>query len=230
MRSFGKVMLAERYTGNERRNLRARTPSMARRISMVIVLLAAVGLMLWAGMWNYRRRQMEMEQARQAHLLLSKDGTATMTAETSPLGTDLRGKRAPAFTLTSVEGKKVSLADYKGKPVIINFWATYCGPCRLEMPWFEEFSHKYGAQGLSVLGIDDEDGVSPAQVKAAAQKAGVTYPILLDSQQNASAYGLGDYLPVTYYIDAKGNVVEQTPGAPSKDTVEANIRKILAGS
>ena len=168
-----------------------------------------------------------MQHAHQPELVLQKDGTASITTETSPLGKDLRGKAAPDFTLESVDGKKVSLASYKGKPMIINFWATYCGPCKLEMPWFEEFTHKYAAQGLQVIGIDDEDGVTPAQVKSAAQKAGVTYPILLDTQANGSAYGLGDYLPVTYYIDAKGNVLEQTPGAPSKDTIEANIRKIV---
>jgi cytochrome c biogenesis protein CcmG/thiol:disulfide interchange protein DsbE len=200
---------------------------MARRGAVALLMLAVVAVLLWAGVRNYHVRQATMEHARQAQLVLSKDGTASITAETSPLGKDLRGKPAPDFTLASVDGKKIALASFKGKPTIINFWATYCGPCKLEMPWFEEFSHKYSAQGLQVIGIDDEDGVTSAQVKAAAQKVGVTYPILIDTQANGSAYGLGDYLPVTYYIDAGGNVVAQTPGAPSKETVEANIQKIL---
>ena len=70
----------------------------------------------------------------------------------------LEGKAAPGFTLLDTSGKKVSLADYKGKPVVVNFWATWCGPCRLEMPWFEEFSAKYKDQGLVVLGISEDDG------------------------------------------------------------------------
>ena len=74
----------------------------------------------------------------------------------------------PAFSLKDVNGKTVSLADYKGRPVVVNFWATYCGPCREEMPWFQEFTQKY--PGLVVLGLDEEDGVTVEQVKKAAAR------------------------------------------------------------
>jgi thiol-disulfide isomerase/thioredoxin len=202
---------------------------------MVLLMIAAVGLLIWAGVYNLRARRVAMERERNSHITLTKDGsggTVPMDAggDTSGLGTDLRGKPAPTFALKSLDGKKVTSADFKGHPMVINFWATYCGPCKLEMPWFEEFSHKYAGQGLDVLGVDDEDGVSNDDVRSAAKKVGVTYPIVLADRKTESAWGLGDYLPVTFYVDAQGIVREQTAGAPSKETVEANIQKILTAA
>lgn len=208
---------------------------MVRRAAMVVLMLCGIALLVWAGVENFHSRKLQMQAAREKaaqQATLVKDGStpvATVGGDESPLGKDLRGQSAPAFTLQSVEGRKVSLSDFKGRPTVINFWATYCGPCKLEMPWFEEFSKKYADKHLQIIGIDDEEGVTKDQVAAAAKKAGVSYPILMDTSANASAYGLGDYLPVTFYIDAKGYVLEQTPGAPSKDQMEANIQKILGG-
>ena len=195
-------------------------------------MVAGIGLLVWAGIYNLRARRERMEAAQQAHITLTKDGsggTVPMAADAGNdgLGKDFRGQAAPAFSVSTLDGKKVSSASYKGHPMVVNFWATYCGPCKLEMPWFEEFSHKYAAQGLDVVGVDDEEGVSKDDVRSAAQHIGVTYPILLADSKMESAFGLGDYLPVTFYIDASGKVVAQNAGAPSKDEVEANIRKAL---
>jgi thiol-disulfide isomerase/thioredoxin len=201
----------------------------ARRLSVVVAMLLLVGLVLVAGVHNLRARRQAMQAAAAAHHVDLVPGTATPSnADSSGLGTDIRGKIAPNFTLYTVDGKKVSLADFKGKPVIVNFWATYCGPCKLEMPWFEEFHKKYAAQGLVVLGLDDEDGVTKDEVAKAAQHIGVTYPILMANDKVGTAFGLGDYLPVTYYVSSKGVVVEETPGAPSKDEMEGYIQKTLA--
>ena len=195
-------------------------------------MLGVVGLLVWAGMYNFHKRKEAMEAARNAHITLTADGSGGTASfggndAATALGKDLRGQAAPTFKLASLDGKTVSSEALKGHPAVVNFWATYCGPCKLEMPWFEEFSHKYAAQGLSVVGIDDEEGVTKDDVRKAAQKVGVTYPILMADSKTESAWGLGDYLPVTYYINADGKVIAQTPGAPSKDEVEANIRKIL---
>lgn len=198
---------------------------------MVVLMLSGLGLIVWAGIYNYHQRQEQMEHARATHLTLSKDangnGTITSDAPSDSLGRDLRGKAAPAFKLKTLDGKSFSSADLKGHAVIINFWATYCGPCKLEMPWFQEFSKKYEAQGLRVVGIDDEEGASHDDIATAVKKTGVTYPILIADSDIEKAFGLGDYLPSTYYVDASGSVVVQTPGAPSKDEVEANIKKAL---
>jgi thiol-disulfide isomerase/thioredoxin len=137
------------------------------------------------------------------------------------------GKVAPAFTLVDLKGKKVSLADFKGHPIVLNFWATYCGPCKLEMPWFQDLGAKYQSKGLVILGLDQDDGVAKEEIAAASRKVGVTYPILLPDDKVAKDYQLGDYLPETYYIDKNGKIVNQTIGAHSKDEMEVDIQKAI---
>jgi thiol-disulfide isomerase/thioredoxin len=211
---------------------------LARRVSIAVLMLAGIGLLVWAGIYNMRSRRAAMQQAQARHMMLIPDGSAaagtspdaSSDADASALGTDLRGKPAPGFAIKTVDGKSLNSSSFAGHPMIVNFWATYCGPCKLEMPWFEEFSHKYAGTGLQVVGIDDEDGVSATDVKTAAKRIGVTYPILLADSKTESAWGLGDYLPVTFYVDAKGIVRGQTAGAPSKDQMEAQIKKIVGGA
>ncbi len=140
----------------------------------------------------------------------------------------MRGKRAPAFALTSLEGKKVSLADYKGRPVLVNFWATWCGPCKVEMPWFEEFRKQYAAQGFEILGLTDDADAGKELIAKVAGKAGVSYPILLTDGKVQTAYGGLDVLPMSFYVDRNGVIVEQTAGLGSKDQIEANIKKTIA--
>jgi thiol-disulfide isomerase/thioredoxin len=198
-----------------------------RRAAVLGVIVAVVGLVIWAGYFNLRARRAAIAKAQQNEVILTKaDGTdATMA---SMMGANIRGKDAPAFTLVDLGGKKVSLADFKGHPVVVNFWATYCGPCKLEMPWFQEMVGKYQPQGLVVLGLDQDDGEQDDVIAKAAKKVGVTYPILLPDDKVAKAYQLGDYLPETFYIDKNGKVVEQTVGAHSKDELEADIQKTIA--
>jgi len=138
---------------------------------------------------------------------------------------NLRERRAEIH----ISGKKVTLDDFKGHPVVINFWATYCLPCKLEMPWFEEFTKKYGGQGLVVLGVDQDEDMPKEQVAAAAKKTGVDYPILMPSKTIAKDYALGDYLPETIYVDKTGKIVEESVGTPTKDEMEAEVRKVIGG-
>jgi peroxiredoxin len=140
---------------------------------------------------------------------------------------DLRGKPAPDFTLTSLDGQKISLADLKGKAVLVNFWATWCAPCKVEMPWFAEFQQKYGAQGFQALGIA-QDNPSRDEMLKVAGKTGVNYPLMLADGKVGKAFGGVDFLPESFYIGRNGKVVEETSGLGSKDEVEANIKKALA--
>jgi len=195
-----------------------------RRVAVAVVMVVAVCLLFWAGWHNLRSRRLAMQQAQQAQVTVQKDSSSDSIP--SAITTNLIGKAAPSFTLVDLSGKKVSLADYKGKPVVVNFWATYCGPCQEEMPWFEEFTKKYAAQNLVVLGLNLEDGVTKDAVQKASHRLGVTYPILFADEKVGASYGVGDYLPVTVYVGKDGAVTEQTPGAPSKDEMEAHIRKI----
>ena len=200
---------------------------MGRKLAVLGVMFVVVALMVLAGVHNLRARRTKLQQSQ---IMLEKANPAAVES-VSGLGSptpesDLRGKAAPAFTLVDLTGKKVSLADFKGKPVVIDFWATYCAPCKLEMPWFEEFTAKYKDQGLVVLGVDQDDSVGKDAVALAAKRAGATYPILMPDKTIASNYKLGDYLPQTFFVDKNGTVVEEVIGGRAKDEIEADVKKI----
>lgn len=199
-----------------------------RRALVLGVMVVGVALLLWAGWHNLRERKLAMQKARENQVVLIPDRQAPAGAEGDDFAPKLRGKKAPAFALTSLDGKKVSLADYKGRPVLVNFWATWCGPCKVEMPWFEEFRKQYSAQGFEILGLTDDADAGKDVITKVAQKSGVTYPILLADGKVQTAYGGLDVLPMSFYIDRNGVIVEQTAGLGPKDQIEANIKKTIA--
>ena len=95
---------------------------------------------------------------------------------------DVRGRRAPDFELTSLDGKRVKLSDFRGKAVLLNFWATWCSPCKVEMPWFVDLQKKYGNDGLVVVGVAMDDTDTP-KIAEFASEMGVNYPVLLGHRQ-----------------------------------------------
>lgn len=189
-------------------------------------MIGLVVVLFWAGVRNLRNRRAMLE-SNHVQLIPASPGGGT-AGPPDVEGSELRGKAAPAFTLEDIRGKKVSLSDFKGHPVVVNFWATWCGPCKLEMPWFQEFSAKYQGQGLEILGLSQDDGASANEIATAAKHIGVTYPILMPDEKVAKEYGGVDYLPETFYVDRTGKVVDVTAGAPSKDQMEAMIKKTIA--
>ncbi len=200
--------------------------AVVRRFAVSLVIVVVLGGLIWAGWYNLRARREAVARAEANHVDLTPATTDASGME-GMMAPNMRGKRAPGFTLVDINGKKVSLADYKGHPVVINFWATYCGPCKLEMPWFQEMISKYQAQGLVVLGLDEDEGIDKQQIVDASHKIGVSYPILLPDDSVAKAYQLGDYLPETFYVGRDGTVVEQTVGVNSRDQMEADVRKTI---
>jgi thiol-disulfide isomerase/thioredoxin len=211
--------------------------SAVKRSALVLgVMVLGISMLLWAGWHNLRERRLAMQRAQKSRVVLvpeKAEGTAAAasggTGDVAPVeGYHLRGKPAPAFALTNLEGKKVSLADYKGRPVLVNFWATWCGPCKVEMPWFEEFRKQYAAQGFEILGLADDVDAGKDAIGKVAKKAGVSYPILLTDGKVQTAYGGLDVLPMSFYVDRNGVVVEETAGLGSKDEIEAHIRKTIA--
>jgi len=201
-----------------------------RRLAIVVLLIAGVTLVVMAGTHNLRHRQMEMQKAQQGDVQLTPASSSSTSADPSddPAAKLLLGKAAPSFTLVDLDGKKVSLADYKGHAVVLNFWATYCGPCKLEMPWFQDLQNKYKDKGLVVLGLDQDDGMAVKEVAAASKRVGVTYPILMPDDKVSKSYQLSDYIPETFYVDKSGKIVEQTIGAHSKNELEADVQKAIA--
>ena len=199
---------------------------MARRLLIVGLFVAGVALIFVAGVHNLRSRKAAMRKAQESEVVLTK-ADAPADAGADPEAQPMLGKTAPQFTLVDLSGKKVSLSQFKGHPIVMNFWATYCGPCRLEMPWFQQLEGKYQAQGLVVLGLDQDEGMATKEIADAAKKVGVSYPILLPDDKVAASYQLGDYLPETMYIDKNGKIVDQTVGAHSKDELEADIQKAI---
>ena len=142
-------------------------------------------------------------------------------------GTKLKGSPAPEFSLQSLDGKTVSLADYRGKAVLLNFWATWCEPCKIEMPWFVELQKQYGPEGLQVLGIAMDDA-SQEDIAKFANSMGVNYPILLGKEAVGDAYGGVQFLPATFYIGRDGKVIDKVFGLKGRGEIEENVKKALA--
>jgi len=139
----------------------------------------------------------------------------------------LQGQLAPNFELQSLEGKTIKLSDYRGKAVLLNFWATWCEPCKIEMPWFVELQNKYGPQGLQVLGVAMDDA-SPQDIAEFAKKMGVNYPIVIGKEKVGDDYGGVQYLPSTFYVGRDGKVLNRVFGLVSRSEIEDNIQKALA--
>lgn len=193
------------------------------------LMVLGVALLLWAGWHNLRERRLAMQQAQANRVVLvpgKAEGAQQTTTEVDQ--PHMLGKMAPDFTLKDLSGKKVSLSDFKGRPVLVNFWATWCGPCKVEMPWFEQFHKQYAAEGLEILGLTDDADAGNDVIAKTAQKTGATYPILLTDGKVQTAYGGLDVLPMSFYVDRNGIVVEETAGLGGKDEIEAHIKKTIA--
>lgn len=135
-------------------------------------------------------------------LLSSCSGTRTVSAAARNAKDR---KPAADFTLKDANGASVKLSDYRGKVVLLNFWATWCGPCQLEIPWFVEFEQQFKSQGFAVLGVSmDEDGWSAVKPYLAEHK--VNYRVLLGDDSVTQLYGGVESLPTSFVIDREGKV------------------------
>jgi cytochrome c biogenesis protein CcmG/thiol:disulfide interchange protein DsbE len=197
----------------------------------VLFILAAFAWAGWAN-YEYRKQAAERLQALAAQSELVPD--ASGAPQYVPL---LLGKPAPQFTLEDLSGNKVSLASYKGRALVINFWATWCAPCKVETPWLIELRSRYAAQGFEVLGIsaDDIDRGDPQklseekrEIARFVQQMHMPYPVLIDADSISKPYGGLDALPTSFFVDRNGNVVAAQLGLTSKEDIERSIKKALA--
>jgi peroxiredoxin len=137
-------------------------------------------------------------------------------------------KAAPNFTLADSKGASVRLSDYKGKVVLLDFWATWCHGCKTEIPWYMEFQNKYRDKGLSVIGVSmDEDGWK--SVKPFIEENKMNYVVVIGNEDLAKLYAV-DNLPVTLLIDRAGNIVVSHAGMVDKTAFENEIRALLQDS
>ena len=180
---------------------------MKRNALVFVVLVAAILGMLAAGKYLDRTR---------------KHGPLKMVG-------NVKGVQAPDFDLATLDGRRVKLSDFRGKAVLLNFWATWCPPCKIEMPWFVDLQNQYGKDGLVVLGVAMDD-TEPPKIAEFAHEMGVNYQVLLGTDQVSDDYGNVQYLPTTFYVDRNGIIVDKAAGLFSREEIENDIKKILVSS
>jgi cytochrome c biogenesis protein CcmG/thiol:disulfide interchange protein DsbE len=135
-------------------------------------------------------------------------------------------KAAPDFELKDVNGKVVKLSDFRGKAVMVDFWATWCGPCKVEIPWFMDFERKYKDQGFVVIGVAmDDEGWQV--VKPFAEEMKMNYRVVLGNDRTADMYGGIEALPTTVLIDRDGRVASMHVGLTGKKEFQDAIEKLL---
>ena len=148
--------------------------------------------------------------------------TAWAFAQEAPAGR----MPAPDWELTDLNGRTTKSSDFHSKVLILDFWATWCAPCRIEIPHFVELQKQYGDKGLTVIGVSlDEQG--PEVVKKFVKRLGVNYPIVMGNEKVVEAYGGIDAIPTTFVIDRQGRIVSRHMGYDDKTVFEKEIQSLL---
>ena len=156
--------------------------------------------------------------------LISKTGPSTPANSTEPA--QLPVSAAPSWELNDVDGKLVKSTDFAGKVVLLDFWATWCGPCRMEIPGFVELQSQYSRDGLVVIGVSvDEDALGV--VKPFVAKMGVNYPVLMSDERIVDSFGGIEGIPTTFIIDRSGRIAGKHVGYAPKDVFERDIQPLL---
>jgi peroxiredoxin len=162
-------------------------------------------------------------------LISRRSFPAVLAASALPLAaltSEKKRKKAPDFELKDSTGATVRLADFKDKVVLLDFWATWCVPCKTEIPWFVEFADKYKKDGLVVLGVSMDEGGWPV-VKPFVDQMKINYPIVLGTKRTAYLYGDLDAYPVTFLVDRTQRVASIHLGLAKKEKLEKEIRELL---
>ncbi len=134
-------------------------------------------------------------------------------------------KPVPQFTLSSLDGKTVAMKNLSNKVVVIDFWATWCGPCREEIPHLNKLYSDYKGQGLEIIGISMDDG--PDVVKEFARELRMEYPLVMGNDELADQFGGILGLPTTFIVDRKGNIVKKFVGLPSAEVLNRVVRELV---
>ena len=151
----------------------------------------------------------------------SAAATPVDVAATAPLA----GKAAPDFTRADLDGKSRTLSAYRGKVILLNFWATWCEPCLAEIPRFSAWQQRYGPSGLQILGVAMDDELEA--VRQLVHRDHLAYPVIMGDAQLGQLYGGILGLPLSYLIDAQGRIVARYRGEPDLQQMERRLRVLL---
>lgn len=184
-----------------------KAPAVLRTILALVMLAAAFVIVLAAGL-----------PERAAYTGDSFSGLIPIAPEI--------GAQAPGFTAATLDGGSVTLAALRGRMVILNFWATWCGPCRREIPDFVEIYGKYKEKGLEIVGVSLDDG-GWDDVNPYLQKTKINYHIVVGDGKLAMAYGNIQAIPTTFIVDKQGNIVDRHVGLMTKAQLEAKLKNLL---
>lgn len=190
---------------------------MWRKFTVIIILLCLAGYAVYV---QFGKNE---EQVREE----SVKSEATMKEVIAKNGIEV-GKNAPDFELSKLDGTKVKLSDLKGKKVILNFWATWCGPCQQEMPDMEAFykKHKDGVEILAVNYTVSEGANGEEKVKRFAEEKGITFPVLLDKDITVTTTYKVITIPTSYFVDTKGVIQDKFIGPMTQKEMEKRIAKL----
>ena len=161
-----------------------------------------------------------------AWILESREPVESATEAAGVAEAPAVGYRAPDFTLSTLNGDPFTLGEQRGQPVVLNFWATWCPPCRAEIPHFQELSVKYNGQ-VAIIGIDD--GEPATTVAPFAREMGITYPLPLDEESVVSRRYNVNSLPTTFFIDADGLIQHVHIGLINRAVLESQIEQLMKG-
>lgn len=151
---------------------------------------------------------------------------AAVNARTQSDGAAMIGKLLPGFRLEDQSGTQVTNREVEGKVVLLNFWATWCGPCRTEMPWFVEFQDRYGESGFTVLAVSmDQEGWEV--VRPFIEQQGLNFPVFVGDRDFGDAFGGVNVLPITFIVDRTGRIIARHRGLVDKSEYEKEIEALL---
>ena len=189
---------------------------------LLVVLLVAAGFL-----YNSLKDKVELSNlVAQTTAVPSEDPTADPAATAAPTATPRPA--APDFTVYDGEGNAVSLSSMQGKPVVVNFWASWCGPCKSEMPDFQKAYEQHG-EAVHFMIVNMTDGMQETKEKAKAyvDKQGFTFPVYYDTDMDAAMiYGVSS-IPATYFVAADGSLIARANGAISLATLEKGLSMIM---
>ena len=196
-------------------------PSLPGRRRWILAAVAALGVALFAVPFIEGPDEHTVEHA-------------TAAAGTTAVGPRLpnscpasRGRANLDFTLSDLEGRSVQLADYKGKVILLNFWATWCGPCKVEIPEFVQAYTEHRDRGFVILGVLTDDQAPQEELRAFVEEHRMNYPVLREDEAFRDAFGPLFGLPTSFIIDRHGSICSKHLGAVSKDTLEQELQGLL---